>query len=200
MKILSVSLENFASYKKLSFDFQSQGLTLIQGANGSGKSTLCDAIPWILFGKTAKDGKSDEVRSWNTAEPTIGAIEVQLELYEVNITRIRGKNNDLYYSFTADEAQNKIRGKDLMDTQRMINGLLGADYDLYLAGSYYHEFSQTAQFFTTTAKNRRSICEQLVDLSLPIKLQLNAHDLRKTHVRTSQEIQSKINELQSNIA
>jgi len=59
VKILSCVLENFASYERLEFDFSPQGLTLIEGPTGSGKSTLCDAIPWILFGRTAKDGALD---------------------------------------------------------------------------------------------------------------------------------------------
>jgi DNA repair exonuclease SbcCD ATPase subunit len=200
MKILSVSLENFASYKKLDFDFQNQGLTLIQGANGSGKSTLCDLIPWCLFGKTAKGGIADEVLSWPGTEVT----KVTLQLENVTIVRSRGpkaKDNDLYYHEYKDlQFCPEIRGKDLLDTQKLINTLLNIDYDLYLAGSYYHEFSQTAQFFTAKAKERRTICEQLVDLSLPIKLQTEGQLLRKIHQKTSQEIKNKINELDSNLA
>jgi hypothetical protein len=70
-----------------------------------------------------------------------------------------------------------IRGKDLQDTQNMINTALGIDADLYLASSYYHEFSQTAQFFIATAKNRRAICEQFVDLSLATKLSKGASEI-----------------------
>lgn len=167
MKILSVHLENFASYKELAFNFQDQGLTLIHGPTGSGKSTLMDAIPWILFGVTAKNGKADEVLSWRG-----GATRAKISLKINNtsyvvVDRVRGKTNDLSYYLDNVGPQ---RGKDIPDTQKLINQLLGFDSDLYLAGAYYHELSQTAQFFTTTAKNRRTITEQLVDLSLPKNL------------------------------
>lgn len=162
MKILSVHLENFASYDKLDFNFDDQGLTLIHGATGSGKSTLCDAIPWTLFGVTAKNGKADEVKSWHG-----GATSSLIITDKITIFRSRSPN-DLW--FIKEDSLGKTRGKDLQDTQKMINDLLGIDADLYLAGAYFHEFSQTAQFFTTSPKNRREITEKLVDLSLPIKL------------------------------
>lgn len=176
MRVLSAQATNFASYKELAFNFTEAGLTLIQGATGSGKSTLCDLIPWIAFGKTAKDGTVDEIRSWGKDEITKGTLWLQ----NVTITRIRGpkpKYNDLY--FWSNDGQ-VSRGKDIPDTQRLINSLLNMDCDLYLAGAYFHEFSQTAQFFTTTAKNRRSICEQIVDLSLAQTLQPKLQDEIKT--------------------
>jgi DNA repair exonuclease SbcCD ATPase subunit len=188
MRLISVNLRNFASYKEMAFDFTSQGLTLISGATGSGKSTLCDAIPWILFGVTAKGGKVDEILSWPGDEITIGTIHLLTCRGNIWITRVRGKakDNDLYYINNLSAAEKdlvdydtKLRGKDLNDTQKLINNLLGMDAELFLAGAYYHEFSQTAQFFTTTAKNRRTICEQLVDLSLATKLQAQTKDKEK---------------------
>lgn len=164
VRIKHVHVSNFASYKELNFSLNTNELTLIHGPTGSGKSTLCDTVPWILFGKTAKGGNADEVISW-TGGVTQGTAEVVLPNGNiVTVVRCRGKNaNDLYYG-------DHCRGKDLNDTQKKINNLLGMDYELYLSGAYFHEFSQTAQFFTTTPKNRRAICEQLVDLSLSKKL------------------------------
>lgn len=164
MRVLSVELHNFGSFEHIKFDMSDKGLTLISGPTGAGKSTLCDAIPWVLFGTTAKGGAVDEVRSWFTDEPTKGV----LSFLDWQIVRIRGKQvNDLYI-----ETQNGIiRGKDLKDTQNIINTQLGFDETLYLAGAYFHEFSQVAQFFTTNAKNRRQICDQLLDLTLANSLQ-----------------------------
>lgn len=174
MRVISCNLRNFASYKQLAFNFNNQGLCLIQGATGSGKSTLCDAIPWLAFGRTAKNGEVGEVLSWPGTSVTSGALHVEVKDAVYVIHRSRGpkaKDNDLYYLEVGVEDGIR-RGKDLLDTQKLINNILGMDIDLYLAGAYYHEFSQTAQFFTTTAKNRRTICEQVVDLTLAKNLHI----------------------------
>lgn len=176
MLIISCQLTNFASYADLSFDFTDKGLCLIHGATGSGKSTLCDAIPWVLFGGTSKGGAVDEILSWPGDKLTTGRITLSSG---VTIERHRGAksgDNDLF--IIKDEKF--TRGKDLKDTQKLINNLLGFDYETYLAGAYYHEFSQTASFFTTTSKIRRTITEQLADLSLAKNLALKLSDARKT--------------------
>ena len=184
MKIKSIYVENFASYKELNFEFNQNGLVLIQGPTGAGKSTLCDVVPWVLFGRTAKNGSVDEVRRWNTEETTYGHIILDLNGITHTVTRKRGKNaNDLCYSNDNANPDNTgvviIRGKDLADTQKLINAALGMDIELYLSGAYLHEFSQTAQFFTANAKNRRTFCEQIVDLSMPKKIQDNMTAKRK---------------------
>ncbi len=168
MRVISCKAENFASYKELEFHFDDKGLTLVHGATGSGKSTLCDLIPWVLFGGSAKGGTVDEIRSWNSKGTTYGHLVIDMGGYSLWIARTRAPN-DLYYIIDG-VWENPKRGKDLADTQKLINELLGMDYELYLSGAYLHEFSQTSQFFTTSAKNRRVITEQLVDLSLPKKL------------------------------
>lgn len=192
MLIKSARVENFASYKELEIDFSNNGLMLIHGPTGSGKSTICDIVPWILFGKTSKGGNADEILSWPGDKITKGECAVE----GFRIVRTRGpkaKDNDLYYlELNADLAE-KTRGKDLNDTQKLINNLLGIDYDLYLSGAYFHEFSQTAQFFITTAKNRRAICEQLVDLSLAKTLQTNLSEARK-------DLKLKINVVAQDVA
>lgn len=192
MRVLSVTLENFASYDYLEFDMTNQGLTLVQGPTGAGKSTLCDAIPWILFGTTAKGGAVTDVLSWPGDKVVTGRVVME----GLQIRRSRGtkaKDNDLF--FMDEGSVTPIRGKDLNDTQRLINQKLGLNAELYLAGAYYHEFSQTAQFFTTTAKIRRNICEQIVDLTMPKQLQEKAKEYGKklnTDLCAAQKDQSSL--------
>ncbi len=179
MRIIRAEVENFASYDRLEFEFNYQGLTLISGPTGSGKSTLCDIIPWILFGVTAKNGAVDEIRSWNSEDTTRGTIRIDMGHDTLVIRRERGPN-DLWYVYYKDpEYPSGKRGKDLNDTQKQINQILNMSAETYLAGSYLHEFSQTAQFFTTSAKNRRVITEQLADLSMAKNLQEKSNEYKK---------------------
>lgn len=191
MKILSCQVHNFASYKQLEFDFSGQGLTLIAGPTGSGKSTLCDVLPWVLFGKTAKGGSVDEVRTWGEMGITTGVLNIQVRQDTATITRLRGNaGHDLSYRVNNGEP---IRGKDLTDTQRLLNQYIGSDFDLYLSGAYFHEFSDTAQFFTTTAKNRRQLTEQLVDLTLAVELAERTSSYKKEVKNKLQELHNELN-------
>ena len=201
VRVKSINAQNFASYEYLDFQFDSTGLCLIQGPTGSGKSTLCDLVPWCLFGKTAKGGSVDEIRSWPGSKITV----CHAFLDGLVVIRRRGpkaKDNDLCfyeYDYEAEVAGDITRGKDLNDTQKLLNARLGMDYDLYMAGSYYHEFSQTAQFFTTSAKNRRVLCEQLTDLSLATKLQPKLIENYKSKSLESNKLEAKKRVLESNI-
>lgn len=192
MKILSATVENFGSYKRLEFNFTDQGLTLISGPTGSGKSTLCDVIPWILFGVTAKNGSVDEVRNWGSSEQTRGTIHLEVNSTIYDIVRTRGPN-DLFYLEYRDYCDSfEIRGKDLNDTQKEINQVLNMSAETYLSGAYLHEFSQTSQFFTLTAKNRRVITEQLADLTLAKSLQEKLSAYNKELKKDKDDLQRKL--------
>ena len=196
MKILSAKATNFGSYKELDFKFENQGLTLISGPTGSGKSTLCDLIPWVLFGRTAKNGAVDEVISWGSTGGTKGRI-----VFDNGLIIERSRNpNDLWFNSGSSNVSGIYRGKDLSDSQRIINNLLGFDLELYLSGSYFHEFSQTAQFFTTTAKNRRLITEQLADLSLPTQLTASSAEYRKELKSAIETFTLDLNETSTTLA
>lgn len=199
MKVISCQLENFASYKTLDFQFDGQGLTLIQGPTGSGKSTLCDAIPWVLFGTTAKGGGVTDVISWPGTDTTCGLLSILHFGSQVSIFRSRGqasKDNDLYFRISDSPPK---RGKDLRDTQSLLNEHLGLDSDLYLAGAYYHDFSKLAQFFTTTAKARKELCEQIVDLNLAKNLQLKTSEANKSLAKEFAQIGQDIRTSESQL-
>jgi len=73
-----------------------------------------------------------------------------------------------------------------------LNEFLGISLETYLSGTYLNEFSQTSQFFTTTAKVRRGLTEQLVDLALPTRLALGLTERRKGIKSQVDQIQSEI--------
>lgn len=156
-----INIKNFTSYKSLSISLTSRGLTLISGQNGSGKSTLCDTFPWILFGKTSKNISTNDVVAWGATEPTQGAVTVG----NCAVYRTRGlkpKDNDLYFTIDGGIPQ---RGKDITDTQRLIDTHLGYSYQGFILSHYIHEFSIANTFFSATAKQRKDILDQLIDVT-----------------------------------
>ena len=180
MKVIKCEVHNFASYKHLEFNFDDTGVVLIHGKTGSGKSTFMDIIPWVLFGRTAKNGAADDVLSWNSNEATKGVIWLD---NGISVTRIRskgGKQNDLY--FTKEKVD--FRGSNISDTQNLMGAELGIVLESFLTNSYYHEFASTAGFFTAGAKQRRSICESIAELQFSTSLASQLSDSYKI-IRTS---------------
>lgn len=154
--------ENFGSYKDIVLDLSNRGLTLISGPTGSGKSTLCDVVPWVLFGKTAKNGPVDDIISWNSGERTCAIIKLLLNDKEISIYRIRSEDSRINDLKLRVNGVNK-RGKDLSETQKLINHELGIDAEGYLAATYFCEYSYANSFFTSTSKARKTILDQIVN-------------------------------------
>jgi len=200
MKLVSLTAKNFASYLELTLDFE-EGLSLISGPTGAGKSTVMDVVCWGLFGQTAKDGSADDIRSWLTPyEPTSVEIEFHNSQGSFQVTRIRGSanRNDLFW-FDINGIKEKIRGKDLKDSQKLLNSLLGVDFDRYAAASYFHEFSPSASFFTATAKTRRQIFENIATLDLPIQIAEATTLAKREATSTIRFLSSDLDKLKSRL-
>lgn len=83
MRIQSVKMEGFRSYREPSiFDFEN-GLTAIVGENGAGKSSIFDAVVYGLYGPGALSSNVDEYI-------TIGATDMRVE-----VTLVLGMNQNL---------------------------------------------------------------------------------------------------------
>lgn len=194
MQLGRCDLKNFSSYENLSFDFRNKGLLLVHGATGSGKSTFQDIPMWILYGTTAKNGSVDEVRRWGTTNSiTQGTLEVYLKHGSIKVTRIRAsaKENDLFWEDSL--IPNTIhRGKDLIDTQRLLEDALGVSAELYNNGAYFNEFSESGRFFYSSAKLRRNIFEKLANLSFPTMLTKNISETVKTLKSTIKDLEIAI--------
>lgn len=195
MRLLSCKISNFGSFKELEFDFE-QGLLLVHGATGSGKSTLQDVASWILFGETLRNtGSVNNIIRWNSEAATEGSLTIDVNGTEFTITRVRTtrNNNDLYFEFNGSD---KKRGKDLADTQSIINELIGLDYNIYSLAASFNEFSDAGQFFIAKAKARRELFERIADLSMANSLMDKAAERRKAskkllEQKTADKLQAK---------
>lgn len=202
MRLGKAYIRNFGPYKELEFDFSNQGLCLIAGPTKAGKSTVMDIACWLLYGITSKDSAADDMRSWSADGPTEGWIEVSgtREDESIIVHRIRGKasENDLYYiNPRAHHAQ--FRGKDLKDTQKLLEERLGVSAELYIIGSYMHQFSNADTFFVAKAKDRREVLEKLADLSLPIKLGTRASECRKEKKKELEQLGQALSKLEGKL-
>lgn len=191
MRPKSCEVWNFGSYEHLSFSFDNLGLATLTGGTGSGKSTVADILAWICWGITSKGGSVESVRRWGATEPTKGTAEIDLPDGSVSVTRVRGRpaQTDLYWTEAADP-DSKHRGKDIADTQRLLDKRLGIDAELYELIGYFAQFSESDKFFTAKPKDRRETAEKIADLSFPVLLAARASERRKLTKKELEDAQS----------
>lgn len=190
MNLISVTCENFCSYKYLSFDFDAKGLCLISGDTGVGKSTLLDAVAWGLFGITSKDGSADDVLAWDASDPTLVQVLVETPTGRLVIYRTRGQKNDL--GWIEDDTSEPTRGKDLGDTQRLLEQRLGVTAELFLTGAYLTQFSKADSFFIAKAKDRRQVLEKIADQEFAIKLADRTSAARKVAKKDTERLELEL--------
>lgn len=193
MRLKSCKVNNFGSYESLEFSFENIGLGLIYGATGSGKSTICDIVPWILYGVTSKNGNADEIRSWNKPnEVTRGELTLELKDCIITVVRTRGKSGQNDLGWTEEGSDIFNRGKDLNETQKLLEKRLDVPSNVFIAGSYYHEFSTTSSFFIAKAKDRRALLENIAPLDLPVLLVERIGDAKKKLKKRISEVTNEL--------
>lgn len=141
MKFLHAYAENFLSFKKVDLILNDQGFVHIQGdnqddvfskSNGSGKSSIPDLICYILFGKTTKGLKDDDVVHNQVEKNCVAALSVLDEDTGVKYKFLRYRKHK--------KEENKIYifadGKDISEPHLKLNNakicqIIGMDYSTY---------------------------------------------------------------------
>ena len=190
MRFSEVNAKNFGSFKEISLNLEGKGLTLVTGPTGAGKSTLFDIIPWVLYGVTAKNGKADEIIAWGK-KSTAAWVTFTTGSDTITVCRSRGPT-DLYIQKNGTVP---IRGKDLLDTQKQINELIGMEAEAFIGSNYLHEFSPAANFFQASAKDRRALTEDLTDLSFPTHILKRASEHEKKFSELQEDLEKEVYEI-----
>lgn len=173
----SLTAKNFFSWSELKFDFV-KGITLISGWNdddnsseGSGKSSVINSLSWCLYGQIpAKDINIDEVVKEGTKTCSV---EVVLSSgYTIVRTRIP---NDLYI---IEPNGKRTKGKDMKDTQKSINILLGMSFDTF-AQSVFFAQNYNGKFINASQEDKVKVLSELQDLSWCDKAGKRAYDRYK---------------------
>ena len=153
--------ENFLSYENLDYRYSDSGLTLIEGPTGVGKSSFLDLCCYAMFGKTSKKLKADEVINRKAGKNLFAQVELQTELGTLLITRYRKHDqyeNDLCFGYPGEEP---IRGKDNLETQKLLNIELGFDYEMFLRSSYFTQFGLMDKFLSASDSEKKNIIAEI---------------------------------------
>lgn len=202
--------ENFLSFPSLSYEFETAGLTLVEGfdedrgvATGAGKSSLLDLSCYALFGKTSKDLKADEVVNRKAGKDCVVEVVLEADGEESIVRRYRKHSefeNDLSMILPSGE---ELRGKDNRETQKLIEQELGFNYELFLRATYFTQFGAVDDFFRSSDTDKKKLFSEISDTKIYDELDVkirekikslkgDVNDLDLIYARTDAKLQSKI--------
>lgn len=172
IKVSSAIGENFLSYKNINYNYESKGLTLIEGhdedydiSTGAGKSSFLDLVCYGLFGKTSKKLKADEVINRQEGKNLFVGTNLITESGSLCVFRYRKhkeKENDLYYTLNGVEH----RGKDNLETQSMLESELNLDLEMFLISSYFSQFGDVDGFLSAPDSDKKKLISKICDTSI----------------------------------
>jgi len=173
MRIVSAKAENFLSYKEFDYNFEDKGLTLIEGKDldlgvntGAGKSAFLDVICYGLFGMTSKKLKSDEVINWNVKKNLMVTLAIEHQGNHYIIHRYRKhKDHDNDFYILRNDDQVPIRGKDSKETQKVLDGILGFNAEIFTKSVYFGQFDNVDKFLSATDIKKKELISEICDLS-----------------------------------
>jgi DNA repair exonuclease SbcCD ATPase subunit len=187
------------SYENEKFDFDDNGLVLIQGtnkdegdSNGSGKSSIWDGISWVLFGQTVRGLKNDDVINRRTGKDCYVSLEVVINHTYYHIVRYRKHGefkNRLLIKLA--EGTEVIEKGTIALTEEYLHELIGIDYDLFRCTVMFAQ-GETFNFVNSGNKKQKEI------LSKIMKVDLDSH--LSTAKRMKKELESEIQENEKKVA
>lgn len=167
MKLESITLSGFRSYREPVTISFSDGLTAIAGANGSGKSSIFDALMWCLYG--IGRGRADEMV--HAGERNM-RVEVSFEhgggtfkaIRQVRWTDAGGTVPELrFYRAASEISAEDVTGSTIRETQDAIAEVIGPSAVAF--STWYLAQGQASAFFDAAPAERRQVLGDALGIS-----------------------------------
>lgn len=166
MDPINLSLQGFRSFnQKQVFSFPTDpGFYFITGknllepeleANGAGKSSLWDGLVWVLYGKTTRNLRAGDVKTWNSKVKCAGEFEF--------------KQNDNFYrlvrTWNPNSLQLSVNNGDLNTVkQEEIDDLVGLQFEEFLNSIVFGQFRSA--FFDLLPSKKSELLASILNLDV----------------------------------
>ena len=150
MKLRSIHLANFISYKKINLKIENNKFIVLTGKNGIGKTNLLEAISFLSPGKGFKNCRLDEVINTNT---NLKQCSIFFVIENGN------EKNEIGISFANESTGNRIQGRKII----YLNGKkLKKKSDLPTLVSLIWLIPEMDIFFRTNSLFRRKFVDRCI--------------------------------------
>lgn len=201
MEWTKVYAQNFLSFEEIILDLKDRGIVLVEGvnltsskfrSNGSGKSSLLEPILYGAYDTTSKGLKADDIINRQVGKNTVVILEGTKgkDKYRIERYRKHTKHKNKVKLFCNNE---EITAKSAADTNKMIQDLIGVDYNTFVNSIMFSQGSGAGRFAIATDKEKKEILENLVNLQIYV----NAQEIAKNRAKAKQaEIDEKKREIE----
>jgi len=161
MNITKIELTNFLSHKRTIFDISNINPVIVVGDNGAGKSTLVkDSVTWALFGK-ARAGNDEVIHHGEEDAVVQITFILNNRTYEVMRQRRRERKTML----NVWENQVEITGATIMETQTIIEQLLGMNYETFTCTACIEQ-GKSDSFSALSPKEAKRVIMSILQLDI----------------------------------
>lgn len=181
----SVTLTNFRAYRGThEFEFPVDcGLYFFTGknnsalgANAAGKSTLLDAIVWVLYGRTTRGLKANEIITWGCPKGCAVTLVLTVGAKRLQIQRTQ-KPNGLFLS------DKPVDQKELEKSIRL-------NYEAFMYSVINSQFGTS--FLSISPAEKLTLFSDIMNLDFWLKKSDEASNLAKKHEGTIESLQTLI--------
>lgn len=181
---VSLTVRNFLSYgaESQTLDFRGLHVLCLSGENGHGKSALLDAMTWSLFGR-ARAKTDDELLHHGATEMHV-VFDIILNGTTYRISRLRtskGKARLPYLDAQVaeeDGAWRSLNGNSVRETERVIEQLLGMNYETFVNSAFLLQGRADA-FTIKPPAERKKVLADILNLEVYERLSQRAKERRQ---------------------
>lgn len=172
MKISKIKLNNFGRYEDAQVSLGDEDLILVVGADiqnekksiGTGKSTLLESILFALYGKY-KDGADSAICVRVGSKSACVSVEFITNGTKYNVIRkVNLKKNNKCIQGLEVFCNDKMLNTGVTDGQRLINDIVGVNYDLFVSISFFIQ-GASDKFISATPAKKLDYLSQLCNVT-----------------------------------
>lgn len=179
-QLLSLTINNFMSFgENQIFDLKNQGLICLTGvntdsasadSNGAGKSSVLEALYYVLYGKTIRGMKIDDVVRKNSVTGCFVRLSFTNKdgkLFEVQRNRgCKSDKNTLFIYQCLDSGEKiDLRGENKADTQKKLEILIGISANMFSQIILFGKGGMT-RFSSLGDGEKKQLIEEMLDVAV----------------------------------
>lgn len=206
MLLTQLYIQNFMSIQQVTLNLDNRGMTLILGENldnqdfdnnGAGKSTLTEALTYVLYGKTLRGLKGDDIvnkTSKRNCKVMLDLVDDDGTQYRISRYRKHKDNGNKFFLFRNGK---DITPKSESDFTQAITDILNMDFLTFTSSILYS--AQSFKFTTATDAEMKNAFDTMLGLDMYSSCQEEAKEELKQLNYQKQTLNTKLSSIQQQI-